>query len=134
MYIHKTQIRTRYAETDQMGFIYYGNYAQYFEIGRVEALRNIGMSYRELEGNGIMLPVIDFQVNFYKPAFYDEILTIVTKISELPLVRIKFEYETINEREELINKASTTLVFIDRVKNKPCKVPDDFLLLLNKFF
>src|SRR5258708_837093 len=111
MYITETRIRTRYAETDQMGYVYYGNYAQYFEVGRVEALRNLGMSYRELEQRGILLPVVSFDIKFLKPALYDENLNIITKIMEKPSVRIKFDYETYNEKGELLNTASTTLVF-----------------------
>ena len=127
MYISEVRIRTRYAETDQMGYIYYGHYAQYFEVARVEALRNLGMSYKELELRGIMMPVISYNINFLKPALYDENLNIVTKISEMPGVRIKFDYETYNEKGELLNSASTTLVFVNKERNKPCQPPKEFI-------
>lgn len=134
MYITETRIRTRYAETDQMGYVYYGNYAQYFEVGRVEALRNLGMSYRELEEMGILLPVVSFNINFLKPAFYDENLNIITKIMEKPTVRIKFDYETYNENGELLNTASTTLVFVNKKRNKPCPPPKEFMELFKGYF
>ena len=105
MYITETRIRTRYSETDQMGYVYYGNYALYFEVARVEAMRDLGMSYRELEQRGIMLPVVSFNIEYLKPALYDENLNIITKIIELPSVRIKFDYETYNESGELLNNA-----------------------------
>jgi acyl-CoA thioester hydrolase len=134
MYITETRIRTRYAETDQMGYVYYGNYAQYFEVARVEAMRDLGMSYRELEDRGIMLPVISFNIDYLKPALYDENLNIITKIMELPSVRIKFDYETYNEGGELLNTASTTLVFINKERNKPCPPPKEFLELFKGYF
>ena len=86
-------IRVRYAETDKMGYVYYGNYATYYEVGRVEALRKLGMSYKEMEDEGIMLPVLSFNIKYFKPAFYDDLLTIKTSITEMPNTRIKFEYE-----------------------------------------
>src|ERR1700741_3439944 len=118
MYISETKIRVRYGETDQMGYAYYGNYAQYFEVGRVEALRGLGMSYKAMEDGGIMLPVLDFKVKFIKPAFYDDLLTIRTYIKELPAARIKFEYETYNEKEVLLNVGDTTLVFVNKSTNR----------------
>ena len=134
MYISEVRIRTRYAETDQMGYIYYGHYAQYFEVARVEALRNLGMSYKELELRGIMMPVISYNINFLKPALYDENLNIVTKISEMPGVRIKFDYETYNEKGELLNSASTTLVFVNKERNKPCQPPKELMELFKGYF
>ncbi len=134
MYISETRIRTRYAETDQMGYVYYGNYAQYFEVGRVEAMRNLGMSYRDLEGSGILLPVVSFNINFLKPALYDENLSIITKISTKPTVRLIFDYETYNEQDELLNTASTTLVFVNKIKNKPCPPPKEFMELFKPYF
>ena len=135
MYTHQIQIRVRYSETDRMNYVYYGNYAQYFEVARVEALRNLGVSYKELEDvEGILLPVLDYQIKFIKPAFYDELLTINTSISKLPEARIYFEYETLNEKNELINKASTTLVFVSKETIKPMMVPDNLLCKLKLYF
>ena len=135
MYNHQTQIRVRYSETDRMNYVYYGNYAQYFEVARVEALRNLGISYKELEEvDGVMLPVLDYQISFKKPAFYDEVLTIKTKIPKLPQARIYFEYETFNEKQELINTASTTLVFVNKNSGKPIIAPSRFLNLMEPYF
>jgi acyl-CoA thioester hydrolase len=129
----ETKIRVRYAETDQMGYVYYGNYAAYFEVGRVEALRKLGTSYRKLEESGTMLPVIDFQVSYLKPAFYDDELTIVTYIKDIPRVKITFYYEIYNEDKILLNKAHTTLVFINKQTNKISSAPDWFIDSLKKF-
>src|SRR6185295_1633646 len=102
MYITEIKIRVRYAETDQMGYVYYGNYAAYFEVARVETLRNLGFSYKKLEEEGIMLPVLSFSTRYNKPAFYDDELIIKVSIKELPMARIRFDYETYNEKDELI--------------------------------
>lgn len=127
MYSSETTLRVRYAETDQMGYVYYGNYAQYFEVGRVEALRKLGLSYREMEEDGIIMPVLSFSVGYKKPALYDDLLTIKTSIPELPQMRIRFVYETRNEKGELLNTGETTLVFIDRSSGKPVRPPAAFL-------
>lgn len=126
MYIHETKVRVRYAETDQMGYVYYGNYAQYYEVGRVEALRNLGWSYRQIEESGVILPVLEFKIKYIKPAYYDDELTIKTIIKTLPAVRITFEYECYNGINELLNIGETTLVFINRLTNKPCAAPAAF--------
>jgi len=134
MYTTEVKIRVRYGETDRMGYVYYGIYAQYFEVARVEALRNLGFSYRKLEDEGIILPVLNYSVKYIKPAFYDDELVIRVSIKELPMARIRFDYEIYNEKDELINIADTTLVFINRKTNKPCAAPQDFLAALKKFF
>ena len=133
MLISKTELRVRYAETDQMSFVYYGNYAQYYEIGRVEALRQLGTSYKLLEDSGIMMPVVSMNINYKKPALYDDILTIKTIIKELPTNKIRFEYEIYNHKEELINTAETILVFVNKTTKRPCKCPQWFLDLFTGF-
>lgn len=133
MFTAKTQARVRYGETDQMGYCYYGNYAQYFEIGRVEALRELGMSYRKMEEDGIMLPVVEYNVKYLKPAYYDDLLTIVTTIRDIPKSRIFFDYEIYNEKEELLSTASTTLVFINKENMRPIAAPEEFLNRLGEF-
>lgn len=130
----ETTIRVRYAETDQMGYVYYGNYAQYYEVGRVEALRELGFSYRDMEEKGIMLPVLELNINYKKPAFYDDEITIVTTIKEIPSVRITFDYECYNSAKELLNTGKVTLVFIDKKTNKPCQPPKWFSEAIAKFF
>lgn len=134
MFQSSIQLRVRYAETDQMGYVYYGNYAQYFEVARVEALRQLGMSYKEMEESGVMLPVIDFQIKYIKPAYYDDLLTVVTTIPVLPQARIVFQYEIYNEQQTLLNKAETTLVFINKTSNRPCQAPAGFIDKLKSFF
>ncbi|MGA9270558.1 MAG: thioesterase family protein [Lutimonas sp.] len=124
---NQTKLRVRYGETDQMGYVYYGNYAQYFEVGRVEWLRSLGVSYRSLEESGIMLPVIKLDIDFIKPAKYDDLLTITTILNKKPLVKIEFDFEITNEKDELITTGMARLVFIDMKKNKPIKGPTELL-------
>lgn len=118
------QVRTRYAETDQMGVIYYGNYPQYLEIARVEWLRNLGISYKEMEAQGVMLPVVSLSVNYKKPAFYDELLSVKISLTELPTTKISFDYEIFNEKQELLATANTVLVFVNKETFRPIKCPD----------
>lgn len=134
MYSHSTKIRVRYGETDQMGYMYYGNYAQYYEVGRVEMLRSLGMSYSSMEADGIMMPVLELKCKYIKPALYDQEITVKTIIKTLPGIRIFFEYELYNEKEELINIGATTLVFVDMKKNKPTNPPENFMEKLLVFF
>ena len=134
MFSSEIKLRVRYAETDRMGYVYYGNYAQYYEVGRVEALRELGLSYKQMEDDGVMLPVSKFNINYYKPAFYDEELIIKTYIKEIPQASIHFFYETFNKAGERLNDGETTLVFIDRKNNKPCRAPKYFLDKIQKYF
>ena len=131
---HEIKLRVRYSETDQMGYVYYGNYAQYFEVARVEALRSLGITYKELEEEGILLPVLEFTIRYIKPAYYDDQLTIKVRIPVLPKARIFFEYETFNESGELLNNAATTLVFINKSTGKPCSAPKDVMRRMSKFY
>jgi acyl-CoA thioester hydrolase len=132
MYSHKTKIRVRYSETDQMGYVHHGNYAQFFEIGRLEWLRSLGISYSKMEKNGVMLPVYSLNTRFIKPAFYDQELTIVTRLKKTPSVRIEFYYEIFNDKEEKITTGETTLVFIAMKTGKPIKCPDAILEVIEK--
>jgi len=125
MISRQINIRVRYAETDQMGYVYYGNYAAYFEMGRVELLRSIGTSYKELEDQGIILPVRDFSIRYIKPALYDDFLTLTTALTETPSTRIHFAYQLHNEEGNLLCKAETTLVFVDKKSGRPVSVPED---------
>jgi len=133
MFVFDVNLRVRYAETDKMGYCYYGNYAQYFEVGRVESLRSLGFSYKELEDEGVMLPVLDYQIKYFKPAYYDDLLTIRVIISKTPGTRLYFEYETYNEKGEQLNAASTTLVFVDVATGKPTKPPKVMVDAITKF-
>jgi acyl-CoA thioester hydrolase len=131
----ETKIRVRYGETDQMGYAYYGVYAQYYEVGRVEAMRLLGFSYKDVEARGILMPVIEYCINYKKPAFYDDELTIVTTVREVPRsARITFEYECYNSSGELLNAGKVVLVFIDKQRNRPVVAPDWFVNAVEKYF
>ena len=123
-------LRTRYAETDQMGVVYYGNYPQYLELGRVEWLRSIGFTYKAMEEEGIMMPVVSLQIQYTKPALYDELITIRTKLKELPSTKIEFNYEILNEKGELLSTANTVLVFVDAKTFRPVRCPEKVLKLI----
>lgn len=131
--IHTTHtIRVRYAETDPMKYVYYGNYAAYFELGRVELFRSIGISYDEIEKLGIWLPVSDYNIKYLKPALYDQKLEIHTYVKKIPGVRIEFEYEIYNEEKIKITEARTTLFFLDAATNKVIKCPDFLMKLIEE--
>jgi acyl-CoA thioester hydrolase len=134
MLSHKLQIRVRYGETDQMGYVYYGNYAQYFEMGRVEWLRSLGISYKRMEDSGIMLPVLNLNIEYKKPAKYDDLLTIKTTLLKKPSVRIEFGFEVYNESKELLTKGYTSLVFIDMKRNRPTRAPKYILEKIDDLF
>lgn len=129
VYSFKTSLRVRYAETDQMGFAYYGVYAQYFEVGRVELLRSLGISYKEIERLGFYLPVVNLNINYKKPAFYDDELTIKTTIRKKLSAKLIFDYETYNKRGDLLNTGEVMLVFVNKENGKACQPPD---FVLNK--
>lgn len=132
MTINKISFRVRYGETDQMGVVYHGNYAQYLEIGRVEWLRSMGISYKKLEESGIVLPVISLAINFRKSALYDDLITVETILKKTPSVKIEFDYKIFNENNELLIDANTVLAFIDAKKNRPIKCPDKILSIINR--
>lgn len=134
MYISETTVRVRYAETDRMGYVYYGNYTKYLEVGRVEALRQLGCVYKEMEESGIILPVYTCNLKYMKPAYYDDLLIIKTTIRELPSAKITFDYEIFNQKGDLLTTASTTLVFINTSVNKPCLAPEKLMENIRKFF
>lgn len=134
MYTASTQVRVRYAETDQMAYVYYGNYATYYEVGRVEALRQLGFEYAKLEENGVMMPVHDLFSKFHAPAKYDELLTIKVIIKALPTVRMVFDYEITNEAGNLLNEGKTTLVFLNMESNRPVRAPQQLIEVMKPFF
>lgn len=131
--IHTTHtLRVRYGETDPMKYVYYGNYAEYFEVARVELFRTLGLPYSEIENRGIWLPVSEYKIKYLKPALYDQLLTIHTYIRTIPGVRIVFEYEIFNEENEKITEASTTLYFLHAETQRIIKCPDELLQILMK--
>ena len=134
MFSHKVKVRVRYAETDQMGYVYYGNYATYFEVARVEAMRAVGFSYREMEEKGIMMPVLELKNQFKNPSRYDEELTIHISIPEMPTLRIKFLYEVIGEDGRQICLGETTLVWVQKNSRRPIRMPHELVVLLEPYF
>lgn len=134
MYTSETFIRVRYGETDQMGYVYYGNYAMYYEVGRVESLRKLGLTYKELEAMGVMMPVLENKSKFLSAALYDDNLKIVTTIREKPGVRIRFEYEIFNGEGKLIHQGETTLAFVDKNTGRPSRPPKVFQDVLKPYF
>lgn len=130
----KTQIRVRYADTDKMGVVYHSNYAVYFEVGRTEMFREIGLPYDEMEKNNVMLPLVDLHINYKRPAKYDDLLTVVTTIKEMPGVKVHFDYEVLNDKGDLLCDGYTTLVFIDMERNRPTRMPDSVRDVLAKYF
>lgn len=134
MFISYTTVRTRYADVDQMGFVYYGNYATYYEVGRAEAMREIGTSYSAMEEKGIIMPVLSMSCQYKKPAHYDELLTVKTIVKKIPQARMEFDYEIYNEKDELVNKGETTLVFLSKASNRPVRIPSWFEDKLKPYF
>tara|TARA_B100000787_G_scaffold90219_1_gene66674 strand:+ start:1590 stop:1991 length:402 start_codon:yes stop_codon:yes gene_type:complete len=126
-----TKIRVRYAETDQMGVVYHGNYAQFFEIGRTEWLRSLGLTYKKMEENGILLPVISLKFDFIKSALYDDVLTVDTFIEKKPTAKIEFNYEIKNQDEDLICKGNSILAFINKKTKKPVRCPESLMKYLD---
>lgn len=135
MYTHDFQKRVRYGETDQMGYLYYGNYAQYYEIGRVEMLRSLGLTYKYMEEElGVMMPVLSLQMRYVRPAYYDELLTIRTTLRQLPDQFITFHVELYNEKNKLVNGGSVRLCFVDKKSNKTIQAPTYLIEKLRLFF
>lgn len=134
MYQSETNVRVRYGETDQMGYVYYGFYAMYYEVARVESLRQLGITYKEIEAMGIIMPVLENHSKYLAPGRYDELLRIVTTIREKPGVRIRFEYDIFNEENKLINQGQTLLAFVHAKSNRPCRPPQAMENVLAPFF
>jgi acyl-CoA thioester hydrolase len=135
MFITETLIRVRYAETDQMNVVYYGNYAQYFEVARAESIRNLGFTYKEMEEAGVIMPVVEMQTKFLRPAHYDDLLTIKTILKELPVDhRILFEHEVFNQEKKLLTLGKVTLYFVKMGSFERTIMPEGLRHLLQSFF
>jgi len=134
MYQDEINVRVRYAETDQMGYVYYGNYAMYYEVARVETFRNLGFVYKNLENQGIMMPVLESRSKYLAAAKYDDLLTIKVSIPSLPSVKITFLYKIYNEHEIFINEGETLLAFISMETGKPCRPPQEMIDLLAPYY
>lgn len=129
MITSENKIRVRYDEVDKMGYVYHGNYAKYYHISRTELLRKVGISDKELENYNIILPVIEMTIKYLKPVFYDDVITIKTMIKEFPTSKMEFFHKVFNQNREIINVASSTLVFVNSNTRKPMRVPE---IILNK--
>lgn len=127
---HKIELRVRYSETDQMGVVYHGNYLPYFEVGRVEWLRNQGISYKSMEESGVALPIVNINISYKKPARYDDLLTVTTKFKNQSSVKIEFECLINNEKGELLTTADFILVFVDIQTGKPILPPDNIKAII----
>jgi acyl-CoA thioester hydrolase len=127
MNFNEISFRVRYGETDQMGVVYHGNYAQYMEMGRVEWLREMGISYKTMEENGIMLPVISLHVDYKKPAVYDDLITVKTILKKMPTVKIEFDFEIYNQEREILAEATVVLAFMDMKRKRPVRCPQYLL-------
>lgn len=134
MFDFTTSIRVRYADTDQMGYVYYGNYARYFEIGRVEALRSLGIAYKDLEASGVMMPVLENYSKYIRPALYDDMISLRVMIKEPPTARIRFDYEITNENGDLIHFGHTVLVFVSIATKKVVAFPRELNEVILPFF
>ena len=130
----ETKVRVRYGETDKMGYCYYGNYAEFYEVARGELLRGLGLTYREMEEMGIIMPVVTMHIDYRKPAHYDDLLTVKVFIKEKPSVKIRFDYEVYNEAGELLNSAYTVLCFVNQATGRPGLPPKPFQELMGKYF
>ena len=128
------KIRIRYADTDQMGYVYYGRYANFYEIARVELFRSLGFSYKDLEDNGVGMPVIEMKSKFLLPIKYDEEIKIITYIKEIPNLKITFTYKLFNSEDLIVNEAETILTFIDLKKMKPIRIPNELMTIIMKKF
>ena len=134
MIVRETKIRVCYADTDKMGVVYYGNYPRFYEIGRNELIREIGLSYKNMEKEGILLPARSLNINYIKSAYFDDLLTVRTIIEKIPMVKFPIKTEIYNEKGELINNGEVELAFFNKEKNKPCRPPREFIETLKKFF
>lgn len=134
MYQYTTTITVRYGETDQMGIVYYGNYALYYEIGRTEAIKNLGYTYKQMEADGFIMPVLDLQIKYHKAAKYDDVLNVTTSIAAMPTRKMTFHTEILNNKKEIINSGFTTLIFLNKTTNRICSPPQKLIELLQPYF
>jgi acyl-CoA thioester hydrolase len=135
MFTSETKIRVRYAETDQMNIVYHGNYAQYFEVGRVESIRQLGLSYKDVETSGVIMPVIEWTAKFIRPAHYDDLLTVRTTIKKWPAdYRIEFHQEVFDEGGKLLTTGKVLLYFLTADTRETTAMPEQMARTLRPFF
>tara|TARA_B110000971_G_C20006128_1_gene499227 strand:+ start:367 stop:774 length:408 start_codon:yes stop_codon:yes gene_type:complete len=134
MFTHQIKFRVLYSDTDKMGYMYYGQYAKYLEMGRVEAMRSLGLSYKSMEDAGVMMPVLSLNLKYIKPLYYDDEITLVTQVFKMPDTRIYFKYELLNPAGDLASIAETVLVFVACNSGKPCLIPANFKSKIQTYF
>lgn len=134
MIVTETKIRVYYQDTDQMGVVYYGNYARYYEIGRTEMIREMGFTYKQLEEYKVLLPARSLKINYFKSAYYDDLLTVRTIVETIPKVKFPIKTEIYNEKGELINSGETVLAFYSAMTNKPVAAPKFFIDEMMRIF
>jgi acyl-CoA thioester hydrolase len=135
MYVTETQVRVRYAETDQMDIVYHANYAQYFEVGRAESIRQLGYTYKDMEAMGIIMPIVDIHLKFMRPAHYDDLLTVKTTLKELPNDhRIEFHQEVFNEEGKLLTIGRVLLYFLNAKNREKTTMPKELIEKLSPYF
>ena len=135
MFVAETKIRVRYAETDQMGVVYYGNYAQYFEVARADSIRDLGYTYRDMEASGVIMPVVELHCKFLRPASYDELITVKSTVKELPTDhRIEFHQEVFNEKGKLLTTGKVVLYFVTAKDMQKTNMPETLRKKLEPFF
>lgn len=130
-YIHRH--RVRYREVDPMGLVYHAHYVDYFEVARTEMLRDVGLAYKEVESEGVIMPVVDLQIKYHRPAFYDDLLEITARVAEVPVMRAHIDYEVRREGEDqILTTGHVTLCFVDRARNRPIRAPERFRSLFQR--
>ncbi len=134
MYSSETKIRVRYGETDRMGYMYYGHYPEYFEVSRTDMIRSLGLSYRDIEDMGIIMPVRSLHIDYKNPARYDELLVVKSILNKLPEIKLDIDYEIYNEQNQLVCKGNTVLAFVDAKTRRPKRAPEFFLEKVRKYF
>lgn len=134
MLVNETQVRVYYEDTDKMGVVYYGVYPRYYEIGRTEMIRQLGITYKEIEDSGIFLPARSLKIDYLKSAYYDDLLTIRTIVESVPGVKFPIKTEIYNQQDELINTGEVVLVFFDSKTSKPCRIPRNFAAAIKPYF
>jgi acyl-CoA thioester hydrolase len=135
MLVHEVQIRVRYGETDQMGYLYYGNYAQYYEVGRVEMIRSLGLTYKHMEEEGgILMPVVELQTKYLRPIFYDNLVTVRTELRELPDRFITFHVQLLNEDGKLCTTGEVRLCFFSGAEKKVVSAPEYLMQEIRPYF
>ncbi len=134
MFCSETKIRVRYGETDRMGYMYYGHYPEYFEVSRTDMIRSLGLSYRDIEDMGIIMPVRSLHIDYKNPARYDELLVVKSILNKLPEIKLDIDYEIYNEQNQLVCKGNTILAFVDAKTRRPRRAPEFFLEKVRKYF